>query len=623
MTSHAVRRRRRSTVRDRRSRRAGHGVAPPSGSRRRHVTTVRSPRCSTATSSHRRRTMPSPRPDSGERRRRLPLVDRRDGVGRTRRWTTAARRRRTRRPRRARRSARRSRRGWMMALVTSSLVTSSMSSTTVDGDAVVGEVVRRRRGGRWRPASARAGTSSRAESASTATVPSVAPIDASRSPRVMGDVFPVLARTKRSVRRRPAAPRSAWYEVAMHRGDAEPAVTARPTALLDRLDALPAAPPRRSACRSPCPSASASTAAAGSRRPSPTTPSSACSRCCWCSSRSSASCSRTTRELRDDLVDGALGQIPVIGSQLADDQSRCPAAAGCSSSASPPPCGPGWAPSAPLQHGARRAVATSPMHQRANVVRHEAAAGARLPRRCSALGLGRVDAAVQPGDAVRPRLGRRRASGSLATFVVDAALLLMMFTVLPAQRRPCASCCPASSSAASASSCCSSSAASSCAASSPAPATPTARSPSSSPCSAGSTSSAGSCCSSAELNVRARRATSARAGCWPARAATDADRRATDARRAAHPARPAARLRREHRRPGGDGRRSAGRRTTGEPHRRAVTTRQLGDVEVTGEAADLEQALDGGARASAARARARRRARPGGPRRGPAAPTSR
>ena len=41
----------------------GHGFAPPSGSRRRHVITARSADCSTVTSSHSRRTMPRPRPD--------------------------------------------------------------------------------------------------------------------------------------------------------------------------------------------------------------------------------------------------------------------------------------------------------------------------------------------------------------------------------------------------------------------------------------------------------------------------------------------------------------------------------------------------------------------------------
>ena len=44
-------------------------------------------------------------------------------------------------------------------------------------------------------------------------------------------------------------------------------------------------------------------------------------------------------DLRDDLVEGALGQIPVIGSQIADVQNRSPAAPWCWCSASPPPSG--------------------------------------------------------------------------------------------------------------------------------------------------------------------------------------------------------------------------------------------------------------------------------------------
>ena len=136
-------------------------------------------------------------------------------------------------------------------------------------------------------------------------------------------------------------------------------------------------------------------------------------------------------ELREDLVAGALGQIPVIGSQFADTDSL-----------------PGdglvlvlgiltalWAglgAVAALQQGFD-IVADVPVRDRGNFVAKKVREVAFLVLFAIALSISTMASNLNSLFDVGAVTG---ALGIVATAVVNAALLLMAFTVLPSQRRP-------------------------------------------------------------------------------------------------------------------------------------------------------------------------------------------
>ena len=230
-----------------------------------------------------------------------------------------------------------------------------------------------------------------------------------------------------------------------------------------------------------------------------------------------------------------------------------------------------------LQHGLDD-VADVPMHDRGNAL-------VRKGKAITFLALLAVGIAASTSCPTWRRCSTRGvvtgALGLLATFVVNVLLLIALFTVLPAQRQPLRR--PAAGRRRRrrrAARSCSSSAASSCAASSPAPATPTARSPIVIALLSWFFLVSRVLLLAAELNyVLADQL-------WPRRlvAADDADRRRPpgDAARraAASSATPGSAT------PSVDG--------AGRDRRRAARRgrRSAGDVEVTGQAADLEQPLD-------------------------------
>ncbi|MET0325349.1 MAG: YihY/virulence factor BrkB family protein [Ilumatobacteraceae bacterium] len=136
-------------------------------------------------------------------------------------------------------------------------------------------------------------------------------------------------------------------------------------------------------------------------------------------------------DLRDDLVDGALGQIPVIGSKLADAQQ--------------PLTGSGWVVVLGLATaiwagmGAVGALQLAldelwdtPVHRRPSFVMKRLRALAFLVL----FGLGLAASTLLSNLTTLFDLGwLAGAVGLLLTLLVNSALLLMMFTVLPAQRR--------------------------------------------------------------------------------------------------------------------------------------------------------------------------------------------
>jgi len=136
-------------------------------------------------------------------------------------------------------------------------------------------------------------------------------------------------------------------------------------------------------------------------------------------------------DLREDLVDGALGQIPVIGSKLTDAQQ--------------PLTGSGWVVVLGLATaiwagmGAVGALQLAldelwdtPMHRRPSFVMKRLRALAFL----ALFALGLAASTLLSNLATFFDLGWIAGGvGLLLTLAVDSALLLMMFTVLPAQRR--------------------------------------------------------------------------------------------------------------------------------------------------------------------------------------------
>lgn len=140
---------------------------------------------------------------------------------------------------------------------------------------------------------------------------------------------------------------------------------------------------------------------------------------------------RDNEELREDLVDGALGQIPVIGSQLA-------ATEGLSGSGLVLVLGiltalwAGLGAVAALQQGLD-VLGDVPVHERGNAVVKKLRAVAFLVLLAIGLSLSTLAANLATLFDVGMLAG---AVGLLITALVDIGLLLMMFTVLPAQRRP-------------------------------------------------------------------------------------------------------------------------------------------------------------------------------------------
>lgn len=137
-------------------------------------------------------------------------------------------------------------------------------------------------------------------------------------------------------------------------------------------------------------------------------------------------------DLRDDLVDGALGQIPVIGTQLADADASIG--------------GSGWVLALGLATaiwaglGAVGALQRAldelwdvPVHRRPNFVMKRLRALAFL----ALFGIGLAASTLMSNVATLFDIGWIAGGlGLLITFAIDVALLVMMFTVLPAERRP-------------------------------------------------------------------------------------------------------------------------------------------------------------------------------------------
>jgi membrane protein len=136
-------------------------------------------------------------------------------------------------------------------------------------------------------------------------------------------------------------------------------------------------------------------------------------------------------DLREDLVEGAIGQIPVIGSQLADTDALpgdgLVLVLGILTSL--------WAglgAVAALQQGLE-VVADVPVHERGTFVAKKVREVAFLFLFAGALSISTLASNLNTIFDVGAFTG---ALGVLATALVNAALLLMMFIVLPAQRRP-------------------------------------------------------------------------------------------------------------------------------------------------------------------------------------------
>jgi len=140
---------------------------------------------------------------------------------------------------------------------------------------------------------------------------------------------------------------------------------------------------------------------------------------------------RDNDQLRDDLVTGALGQIPVIGTQLADTGplpgSGLVLVVGIVAAL--------WAGLGAvdaLQHGLD-VIGDVPVHARGNFAVKKLRDVAFLVL----LALGLALSTLAGNLATLFDLGWAAGfAGLVLTAVVDALLLLMMFTVLPSQRRP-------------------------------------------------------------------------------------------------------------------------------------------------------------------------------------------
>ncbi len=137
-------------------------------------------------------------------------------------------------------------------------------------------------------------------------------------------------------------------------------------------------------------------------------------------------------DLRDDLVDGFFGQIPVIGTQLTDSQQPLSGSAwvlvlGLATAI--------WAGLSAV-HALQQAfdeIGDTPVHRRPSFVMKVLRGLAFLVL----LGIGLAASVVMSNLATLFDLGPAAGAFGLAlTFVIDGALILMMFSVLPAERRP-------------------------------------------------------------------------------------------------------------------------------------------------------------------------------------------
>ena len=136
-------------------------------------------------------------------------------------------------------------------------------------------------------------------------------------------------------------------------------------------------------------------------------------------------------ELRQDLVDGALGQVPVLGDQLASENglqgSVLALVVGMATA-----LWAGMGAAGALQQGLDD-VADVSMHQRPNF----ALKRLRVILFLLAVALGVVASVVFSNVATLFDTGPfGGALGLLATFVVNVGLMLALFILLPAQRRP-------------------------------------------------------------------------------------------------------------------------------------------------------------------------------------------
>lgn len=137
-------------------------------------------------------------------------------------------------------------------------------------------------------------------------------------------------------------------------------------------------------------------------------------------------------QLRQELLDGAVGQIPVIGSQLAADQEALPGSGWVLVFGLATAIWAGLGAVDALQHGLD-VLGDVPIHARGNMAVKRLRGLAFLALFAVTLVLSTLLANVSTlFDAGWIAGGL----GLLATFVVNAALLVVMFTVLPARRRP-------------------------------------------------------------------------------------------------------------------------------------------------------------------------------------------
>jgi membrane protein len=135
-------------------------------------------------------------------------------------------------------------------------------------------------------------------------------------------------------------------------------------------------------------------------------------------------------ELREDLIDGAVGRIPLIGSQLADD--TIPGSGWVLVLGLATTLWAGLAAVGALQHGLD-VIADVPVHKRPNFVMKRVRSLVFLVL----FGLGICLSTVASNITTIFDVGWvTGALGLAATFVVNAALLLMTYSVLPARRRP-------------------------------------------------------------------------------------------------------------------------------------------------------------------------------------------
>jgi len=139
---------------------------------------------------------------------------------------------------------------------------------------------------------------------------------------------------------------------------------------------------------------------------------------------------RDNEDLREDLVDGALGQIPVIGEEIAT--GTLPGSGVVLALGIVTALWAGLGAVAALQQGLD-VIADTPVRDRGNVVVKKLREVAFL----ALLALGLALSTVASNVATLFDAGRLTgAVGLIITAAVNVGLLLMMFSVLPAQRRP-------------------------------------------------------------------------------------------------------------------------------------------------------------------------------------------